>query len=195
MKAGAPAVFCRFAGCNLWSGREQDRGKAVCQFCDTDFVGIQGVRGGKYTTPTALSRAIETVWPVDCWASKLVVCTGGELLLQLDQKLVCAFHNRGHLVAVETNGTFLFPIGVDWICVNPQSGTALRCLQGNELKLIFPQKRIDLQEYAGPNFNNFLLQPMYDPCIDQNMAAAAEYYHRHSWWRLSLQVHKFANLR
>ena len=195
MKVGSPAVFCRFSGCNLWTGLERDRERAVCKFCDTDFVGTNGIGGGKYISAEALSNAVDNTWPHECSAPRLVVCTGGEPLLQLDQDLVQAFHGLGYLVAVETNGTLLPPAGIDWICVSPKAGTELKCLHGNELKLVFPQPDLDPEVYEGFDFDNFLLQPMAGVGGEQNMAAAAEYCHSHLGWRLSLQVHKFANIR
>ena len=194
VNAGAPAVFCRFSGCNLWSGLERNREVAICKFCDTDFVGTDGVMGGSYTSPESLGNLAYTLWPKNCSAPKLVVFTGGEPLLQLDEDLVDCFHGLGFFVAVETNGTMLPPKGVDWICVSPKAGAPLKCTHGNELKLVFPQMGLDPECFQELDFDNFLLQPMSGNSLAKNMAAAAEYCYVHSNWRLSVQVHKFADI-
>ena len=194
VNSGSPAVFCRFSGCNLWNGIEKDRLGAACSFCDTDFVGLNGVNGGRYETAALLSNCVADVWPDACEAKKWVVCTGGEPLLQLDQELVQSFQALGYSVAVETNGTLMPPPGVDWICVSPKAGTELKCVRGNELKLVFPQEGINPKEYEEFEFDNFLLQPMDGDYIIRNLADTVDYCHTHLKWRLSLQVHKFANI-
>lgn len=197
LQAGKPAVFCRFAGCNLWTGREADRSSAVCRFCDTDFVGTNGTSGGKYTTADELADRIASFWPVTDDQHRLVVITGGEPLLQLDPALIDALHARAFRIAVETNGTLAAPKGIDWICVSPKSGAPLVQTSGNELKLVFPQP--DLMPDALPwpvlRFDNHLLQPMDGPAIAQNTAAAVAYCMAHPRWRLSIQSHKMLAIR
>jgi 7-carboxy-7-deazaguanine synthase len=194
--SGRPAVFCRFAGCNLWSGRAPDRASAVCTFCDTDFVGTDGPRGGRYATPGALARESAAAWPPhgSSLARPLVVCTGGEPLLQLDDALVAAFHEQGFEVAIETNGTQLSPRGVDWICVSPKAGAELVLRAGHELKLIVPQVGAEPQRFEQLDFRHFFLQPMDGPDRDQNTQWAISYCLQHPQWRLSLQTQKYLGL-
>lgn len=193
--AGCAAVFCRFAGCNLWTGREEDRGHAVCQFCDTDFVGI-GPDGGKFADASSLADVVASRWPRDDeGARRLVVCTGGEPLLQLDEPLVRAFHDRGFQVAVETNGTLPAPAGTDWICVSPKANAKLELTHGDELKLVFPQADAPPERFASLDFAHFFLQPMDGPSVEANTRAAVAYCLEHPRWRLSLQTHKALGIR
>jgi 7-carboxy-7-deazaguanine synthase len=187
-QTGRAAVFLRFAGCNLWTGLERDREKAVCQFCDTDFVGTDGPGGGKFASAEELAQAVEQKWPGG--GRPYVVCTGGEPLLQLDEAAVAALHARGFEIGVETNGTQLPPPGIDWICVSPKAGADLVLTHGNELKLVYPQKDAEPERYAGLAFANFFLQPMDSPQRDANTAAAIQYCLSHPQWRLSVQTHK-----
>jgi 7-carboxy-7-deazaguanine synthase len=191
-QTGRAAVFCRFSGCNLWSGREEDRARAVCQFCDTDFFGV-GPDGGRFTSAAALADAVDRSWRGD--SRKYVVCTGGEPLLQLDTDAIAAFQERGFEVAVETNGTQPAPASLDWICVSPKAGAPLVQTSGNELKLVFPQEKAMPEEFEGLAFDNFFLQPMDGPSIAANTELAVEYCLRNPRWRLSLQTHKFLGLR
>ena len=192
--AGRPAVFCRFAGCNLWTGRESDRASAVCQFCDTDFVGTDGEGGGKFTTPQALAETINALWPTSYTASKYVVFTGGEPLLQLDTALIEAMHAVGFEIAIETNGTLPVPEGVDWICVSPKMGSTLVVHKGNEIKVVIPQKDQDLAAYEGLQFDNFFVQPMDGPLAAFNTTLAIETCKRNPKWKLSLQTHKLLQI-
>ncbi|MBV9562987.1 MAG: 7-carboxy-7-deazaguanine synthase [Bradyrhizobium sp.] len=192
--AGRPAVFCRFSGCNLWSGREQDREAAVCRFCDTDFVGTDGTLGGRYLTADALADTIAAQWTGDA-THRYVVLTGGEPLLQLDSALVEALHARGFAIAIETNGTLEPPEGLDWICVSPKAGAALALTRGHELKLVYPQQGAAPEDFAGLAFERFSLQPMDGPEVDANTARAIDYCLRHPQWRLSLQTHKTLGIR
>ncbi|MFZ5729723.1 MAG: 7-carboxy-7-deazaguanine synthase [Pseudomonadota bacterium] len=192
-QAGQAAVFCRFAGCNLWSGREQDRAKAVCTFCDTDFVGMDGPGGGRFATPDELADAVAAAWGPGR-ESRLVVCTGGEPLLQLDPPLIVALHERGFRIAVETNGTLPAPEGVDWICVSPKADAPLAQTAGQELKLVFPQAGVDPQRFAELDFERFFLQPMDGPDRAANTAAAIAYCLEHPRWRLSVQTHKYLGI-
>ena len=192
--AGTPAVFCRFAGCNLWSGREADRATAVCRFCDTDFVGTDGVGGGRFATPQALAAALSSVLPAGGKAPHLLVCTGGEPLLQLDASLVDVLHRAGFRVAVETNGTRPAPPGIDWICVSPKAGAALLLERGNELKLVFPQPGAEPAAFERLAFDHFFLQPMDGPAREQNTRLAVDYCLAHPRWRLSLQSHKLIGI-
>ncbi len=196
MHAGRPAVFCRFAGCNLWSGREADRASAVCRFCDTDFVGV-GADGGRFATAEALARAVEAAWPADQEGAgvRYVVCTGGEPLLQLDVAAIDALHQRGFTVAVETNGTLAAPRGLDWICVSPKANAPLAIAGGDELKLVYPQANAEPDRFDHLAFRHFLLQPMDGPAREANTQAAVEYCLSHPRWRLSLQTHKLLGLR
>ncbi|PHY22661.1 7-carboxy-7-deazaguanine synthase [Caulobacter sp. BP25] len=192
-QAGKAAVFCRFSGCNLWSGREQDRAKAVCTFCDTDFVGIDGENGGKFATADDLAAAVEAQWtggPDD----RLVVCTGGEPFLQLDEAAINALHARGFSIAVETNGTLQAPPGVDWICVSPKADAPVVQTFGQELKLVFPQEKAMPERFAGLDFERFYLQPMDGPDRDANTQLAVAYCLSHPQWRLSVQTHKYLGL-
>ena len=201
--AGRPAVFCRFTGCNLWTGREQDRSRAVCRFCDTDFVGTDGPGGGKFLNAAALADAVAGFWPGGLPAGSLpkpgtgplVVCTGGEPLLQLDGAAVEALHARGFEVAVETNGTQVSPAGIDWICVSPKIGADLVLKAGNELKLVYPQSGGDPEQFASLAFERYFLQPMDGPNQAENIQAAIDYCLSHPQWRLSLQTHKIVGLR
>ena len=193
---GHAAVFCRFAGCNLWTGLEQDRAEAVCQFCDTDFVGTDGPGGGKFSTPEALAQAVASKWPATgvSRARRFVVCTGGEPLLQLDSPAIEALHREGFRVAVETNGTVLPPPGLDWICLSPKADTEPVLRQGDELKLVFPQARGDPGRYLDFDFKYFFLQPMDGPDRERHTRLALEYCLEHPEWRLSLQTHKMLGI-
>jgi 7-carboxy-7-deazaguanine synthase (Cx14CxxC type) len=196
INVGRPAVFLRFAGCNLWSGLEKDRGKAICQFCDTDFVGTDGPGGGLFTTAQALASAVANQWPTNGSrpVRRLVVCTGGEPLLQLDASLIEAIHQEGFEVAVETNGTQAAPPGLDWICVSPKAGTELKLTTGDELKFVYPQIGADPIDYEELAFTHFLLQPMDGPDVGRNTQAAVDFCRTHPTWRLSLQTHKLLRI-
>lgn len=192
---GRPAVFCRFAGCNLWTGREQDRATAICDFCDTDFVGV-GPDGGKFATPQELADAVAAVWPADRDGGQpFVVCTGGEPLLQLDEPAIQALHARGFQVAVESNGTRPAPRTLDWICISPKAGALLVQTSGDELKLVFPQATAPPERFASLDFTHFFLQPMDGPELGANTRAAVAYCLAHPRWRLSMQTHKLLGLR
>jgi 7-carboxy-7-deazaguanine synthase len=191
---GKAAVFCRFTGCNLWTGREEHRAIAVCRFCDTDFVGTDGPGGGRFATPDALADAVEAAWRPGPEGERLVVCTGGEPLLQLDAQLVDALHARGFRVAVETNGTCSPPPGLDWICVSPKAGADLLLRAGDEIKVVYPQPGLDPTEVEALDFGHFFLQPMDGPSRDANTAAAIEYCLDHPRWRLSVQTHKYLGI-
>lgn len=193
---GRTAVFCRFAGCNLWSGREADRAGAVCRFCDTDFVGTDGPGGGRFDAARGLAKAARSLWDSDgeSGARPFVVCTGGEPLLQLDAALVGAFHEAGFEVAVETNGTLAAPPGLDWICASPKAGAPLALTSGNELKLVYPQTGAPPEAFSDLDFDHFYLQPMDGPERDANTVKAMEYCLSHPRWRLSLQTHKLFGL-
>ncbi len=208
-QAGSPAVFCRFAGCNLWTGREEDRHKATCKFCDTQFVGTDGLNGGKFTTPMDLAKRAAEIWDGDDPARRavrtrvhaptrpraaLVVCTGGEPLLQLDKAMVDAFHAEGFRVAVETNGTQPAPEGIDWICVSPKSTAPVVLTRGNELKLVYPQLDAMPERFEALDFEQFFLQPMDGPVVAENTVRAVEYCLAHPRWRLSLQTHKLLGI-
>lgn len=194
--AGRPAVFCRFSGCNLWTGREADRAKSICQFCDTDFVGTDGPGGGKFKSAAALADAIAQAWPQGSHpqAKPMVVCTGGEPLLQVDEALIEALHKRGFEIAVETNGTQRAPEGIDWICVSPKAQAELVQTSGHELKLVYPQATAMPERFTHLNFERFYLQPMDGPAVAQNTADAVAYCMAHPQWRLSLQTHKILNI-
>lgn len=192
--AGRAAVFCRFSGCNLWSGREEDRSRAVCQFCDTDFVGT-GPDGGRFATPEDLADPIARAWRGDSDEPRLVVCTGGEPLLQLDEPLIDSLHERGFTVAIETNGTRPAPATIDWICVSPKAGAELVQRSGNELKLVYPQTGACPEEFESLAFEHFFLQPMDGQRGNGNTRLAIEYCMSHPRWRLSLQTHKILGLR
>ena len=191
---GRPAIFCRFAGCNLWTGREEDRADATCRFCDTDFVGIDGPGGGRFVSPAALADAVADAWPEDTDSQRFVVCTGGEPLLQLDTALLLAFHERGFEVAVETNGTVEPPDGIDWLCVSPKAGTEMVIATGDELKLVFPQAGADPSNFEALRFRHHFLQPMDGPEREAHTAAALQYCLDHPRWRLSLQTHKLLGI-
>lgn len=193
-QAGRPAVFCRFAGCNLWSGLERDRGGAVCQFCDTDFVGTDGTAGGKYRTAQALARRITGHWP-EGGENPFVVCTGGEPLLQLDAALIEALHEAGFEIAVETNGTVAAPEGIDWLCVSPKAGAPLIQTTGHELKLVYPQPDAMPDAFVALPFPRRFLQPMDGPELARNTAAAIDYCKADPRWRLSVQTHKSLGIR
>jgi 7-carboxy-7-deazaguanine synthase len=192
---GRPAVFCRFAGCNLWSGREQDRETATCRFCDTEFVGTDGPGGGRFDTADALAAAVAHAWPSHERVSRFVVCTGGEPLLQLDDALVAALHREGFVIAIETNGTQPAPDGIDWICVSPKAEAEVVLDTGDELKLIFPQRGAAPERYEHLEFDHFFLQPMDGPQRSENTALAIRYCLEHPRWRLSLQTHKLLGIR
>jgi len=192
--AGTSAVFLRFAGCNLWSGRKKDRATAVCRFCDTEFVGTDGVGGGKFETAEHLAEAVAREWPAN-GARRFVVCTGGEPLLQLDAPLVAALHARGFRVAIETNGTLAPPMGIDWICVSPKAEAPLALARGDELKLIHPQAGAEPERYETLDFTHFFLQPMDGPQLAENTRLTVEYCMGHPRWRLSLQTHKLIGIR
>jgi 7-carboxy-7-deazaguanine synthase len=186
---GTPAVFCRFAGCNLWSGREEERAAATCNFCDTDFVGTDGAGGGKFATPGALAEAVAATG-----AARWVVCTGGEPLLQMDAPLIDAFHARGLRIAVETNGTQPVPAGIDWVCVSPKSTAPVVVSRGDELKLVFPQADAMPERFDALSFDHYFLQPMDGPSREANTRAAIDYCLSHPRWRLSLQTHKIVGI-
>jgi 7-carboxy-7-deazaguanine synthase len=198
--AGRPAVFCRFSGCNLWTGRERDRATAICTFCDTDFVGV-GPDGGRFSSAESLAAAVRARWPGDAWEAHgvrpLVVCTGGEPLLQLDAPLVAALHAAGFEVAVETNGTQPAPPGVDHLCVSPKAGAPLRLRAGQELKLVYPQREPEAQPecFEGLAFDRFYLQPMDGPDVAEHTRLAVAYCLAHPRWRLSVQTHKVVGIR
>jgi 7-carboxy-7-deazaguanine synthase len=192
--AGRPAVFCRFSGCNLWTGREIDRASAVCQFCDTDFVGTDGEGGGKFKTAAELAATIDALWPSSYTASKYVVFTGGEPLLQLDTELIAAMHAVGFTIAIETNGTLPVPDGVDWICVSPKMGSTLVVTKGSEIKVVIPQTGQDLAAYEHLDFDNFFVQAMDGPLAEFNTKLAIETCKRNPKWKLSLQTHKLLQI-
>ena len=192
--AGRPAVFCRFAGCNLWSGLEEGRASAVCQFCDTDFVGTDGEGGGKFTDATSLAMRINALWPLAYPDHKYVVCTGGEPLLQLDAPLIAALHEANFEIAIETNGTLPVPDGVDWVCVSPKMGSTLVVQQGNEIKVVIPQAGQPLEEYAALAFEHHFVQAMDGPLQATNQRVAIDYCKSHPQWKLSLQTHKLLQI-
>ncbi|MEO7501458.1 MAG: 7-carboxy-7-deazaguanine synthase [Gemmatimonadaceae bacterium] len=192
--AGRAAVFCRFSGCNLWSGREEDRSRAVCQFCDTDFVGV-GPDGGRFETPDDLAEAVTRAWRGDDDTERLVVCTGGEPLLQLDEPLIEALQSRGLKVAIETNGTRRAPQTIDWICVSPKAGAPLVQRSGDELKLVYPQADAPPEDFETLPFDHFFLQPMDGPRTAENTSLAVRYCMAHPRWRLSVQTHKIVGVR
>ncbi|RBA24221.1 7-carboxy-7-deazaguanine synthase [Herminiimonas fonticola] len=192
--AGRPAVFCRFSGCNLWTGRESDRATAVCKFCDTDFVGTDGEGGGKFSDATKLANTINALWPESYTASKYVVFTGGEPLLQLDTELIDAMHAIGFEIAIETNGTLPVPAGVDWICVSPKMGSQLVVRKGSELKVVIPQLAQSLAAYEDLDFEHFFVQPMDGPLVEQNTKLAIDVCKRNPKWKLSIQTHKLLQI-
>lgn len=191
--AGRPAVFCRFTGCNLWSGREADRAAAQCTFCDTDFVGTDGPGGGKFRTAKALMEAAADLWP-EGQENRFIVFTGGEPMLQLDEPLIAAMHGAGFTIAVESNGTLAPTPGIDWLCVSPKADTELKALKGDELKLVFPQDKAMPERFEGLAFTHFFLQPMDGPETGANTEAAIAYCKAHPKWRLSLQTHKMLGI-
>jgi 7-carboxy-7-deazaguanine synthase len=193
-QAGRPAVFCRFSGCNLWSGRESDRATAVCKFCDTDFVGTDGELGGKFTDGASLAKVINGLWPASYTASKYVVFTGGEPLLQLDAGLIDSMHACGFEIAIETNGTLPVPQGVDWVCVSPKVGSELVVRRGSELKVVIPQQGQALEDYLALEFDHFFVQPMDGPALEQNTRLAIDVCKRNPKWKLSLQTHKLLRI-
>jgi 7-carboxy-7-deazaguanine synthase len=190
---GRPALFCRFSGCNLWSGREIDRAGAQCRFCDTDFRGTDGSGGGRYASSSVLAKQISSLWPKTT-VRPFVVCTGGEPLLQLDAALIAALHQRGCTVAVETNGTLPAPAGLDWICVSPKAGAPLRQTSGDELKLVYPQFTLTPADCAGLDFAHFCLQPLNNSDVTAHTRQAIAYCQAHPQWRLSVQTHKLLNI-
>lgn len=193
-RAGRPAVFCRFAGCNLWTGREEDRSKAICQFCDTDFVGTDGTLGGKFQTATSLAELVAAQWPVG-EGHRYVVLTGGEPLLQVDSALIDALHEREFEIAVETNGSVEAPPGLDWICVSPKAGAPWVQRSGNELKLAYPQPHLLPDVVGDVQFDHYLIQPIDGPSRASNTRAAIAYCQAHPQWRLSVQTHKLLGIR
>ena len=195
-QTGRPAVFLRFAGCNLWTGREADRASAVCRFCDTAFVGTDGPGGGRFATAAVLARAVRAAWPSENGgrAQPFVVCTGGEPLLQIDEALVSALHDAGFEIAIETNGTLAPPAGIDWICVSPKANAPLVLRRGNELKLVFPQQGAPPEQFVGLDFQHFSLQPLDGPERARNTELAVAYCRAHPQWRLSLQTHKLLGI-
>ncbi|MBR9828684.1 MAG: 7-carboxy-7-deazaguanine synthase [Oceanospirillales bacterium] len=193
-QTGRASVFCRFTGCNLWSGREQDRAEAVCDFCDTDFIGTDGQNGGKFKDAEALAERIDSFWPQDAAGRRYVVCTGGEPALQLDAALVNALHARGFEVAIETNGTKPLPAGLDWICVSPKSGSEVIITHGDELKLVYPQSLAPPERFADADFTHFYLQPMDGPLQNDYTRRCIDYCMAHPQWQLSLQTHKMLGI-
>ncbi|HEX3864350.1 MAG TPA: 7-carboxy-7-deazaguanine synthase [Stellaceae bacterium] len=193
-QTGRPAVFCRFSGCNLWSGREDDRGTAICTFCDTDFVGMDGTYGGRYDNAAALADRVAALWPENAVA-RFVVCTGGEPLLQLDAPLIAALHARGFEIAIETNGTIAVPSGLDWVCVSPKAGAPVVVTGGDELKIVVPQPGLDPLAFADFAFRRFAVQPMDGPARVHNTQWAIEFCLAHPQWQLSLQTHKMTGIR
>ncbi len=194
MQTGRPAIFCRFSGCNLWTGREQDRDKAICQFCDTDFVGTDGENGGKYSS-LDLAKKIGSLWPDMAKGTPYVVCTGGEPLLQLDREAIDAIHAQGITIAVETNGTIKADEHIDWICMSPKANTELQQTSGHELKLVYPQSKMDPRDFEKMNFSYFFLQPMDGRDVEANTQKAIAYCLQNPKWRLSLQTHKFSGIK
>ena len=192
--AGRPAVFCRFAGCNLWSGKEEDRATAICQFCDTDFVGTDGELGGKFKHASLLAESINRLWPSLYPEKKYVVFTGGEPLLQLDAELIDAMHATGFEIAIETNGTIAVPKGVDWICVSPKIGAELVVKEGDELKVVMPQLGQNMHKYAQLKFNHFFVQPMDGPLQAEHSRNAVDFCKKNPLWKLSLQTHKLLQI-
>jgi len=189
--SGRPAVFCRFSGCNLWSGLESDRGSSVCSFCDTDFIGVDGVGGGKFKNADQLAKAVRSAWKGSrAHGERYVVCSGGEPMLQLDQELVDAFHRQGFAVAIETNGTIPLVEGIDWVCVSPKEGANLLVKSGDEIKIVYPQFVMGLGNFESLDFKHFYLQAMDGPHIERNTQMAIQYCLKHPKWKLSTQSHK-----
>lgn len=193
-QTGRPAVFCRFSGCNLWSGREEDRHKAICKFCDTDFWGTDGTNGGKFNNAQSLAQKIQSIWN-NRPGKPYVICTGGEPLLQLDDDLIQALHDLEIEIGVETNGTIIPPNGIDWLCVSPKANTDILVRKGNEIKIVFPQKGIDPKDFEDADFEHFFLQPMDNENQSANIQACVDYCQKYSNWKLSLQTHKLIGLR
>lgn len=193
-RTGRPAVFLRFTGCNLWNGREEDRHKAICRFCDTDFRGTDGINGGKYASPQDLAQTVHSLWPDNQLSQKYVVCTGGEPMLQLDEPLIKSLHKKGFEVAIETNGTLEVPDAIDWICVSPKANTKLVQTSGNELKLVYPQEGIDPAQFESLDFDHFYLQPMDGPFLDEFTDQAVDYSLCNPSWKLSIQTHKLLHI-
>lgn len=192
--SGQAAVFCRFSGCNLWSGREKHRASAICRFCDTDFVGVNGVNGGKFSNALALAKAVMAVIPAQTQSMPLLVCSGGEPLLQLDETLIAAFHEQGLKIAVESNGTLPVPKGIDWLCISPKAGSELKVSSGDELKLVFPQNGAEPERFEHLDFKHFFLQPMDGPEKEYNTRLAINHCLTRPRWRLSLQTHKLLGI-
>jgi len=193
-QAGRPSIFCRFTGCNLWSGREQDRAAAVCDFCDTDFIGTDGQNGGKFATAEELADTLKRFWPEGVAGQPYVVCTGGEPALQLDDELVDALHQAGFEIAIETNGTRPLPTGIDWICVSPKADAELVVVRGHELKLVYPQSLAPPERFESLQFEHFYLQPMDGPLQNQYTRRCIDYCLAHPQWKLSLQTHKLLGI-
>ena len=191
---GRSAVFVRFSGCNLWTGHEKDRENAICNFCDTDFIGTDGPGGGKFQTPNDLVKNIVSKWPSRSKEKRFVVFTGGEPLLQMDEELINVLHFNKFEIAIETNGTVKAPKNIDWVCVSPKAGSNLIITKGNELKLVYPQHGIDPSQYENLNFDHFSLQPMDNENLNENIQKTIKYCHEHPLWRLSLQTHKFVGI-
>ncbi len=195
LHTGRPSVFLRFSGCNLWSGREEDRKKSICDFCDTDFLGTDGENGDKYGSPEELAQIVGKLWIKNSTARPFVVCTGGEPLLQLDQPLIQALHRFGFEIAVETNGTLKVPTDIDWITVSPKANAEIVQKKGDELKFVFPQEDLDPRQFDGLDFGHFFIQPMDGPDLEHNTALATEFCRNNPIWRLSIQMHKVIGVR
>ena len=191
---GRPAIFCRFSGCNLWSGLEKDRKKAICNFCDTKFVGTDGLNGGKYPTAKSVAKKAYSLWPAETEATPYAVCTGGEPLLQLDPKLIHAFHENGFEIGIETNGTKIPPEGIDWICVSPKANAEFILKKGHELKIVFPQSGMKPRQYQDLDFDHFFIQPMDGPNQGENIEKSKEFVVKNPKWKLSLQTHKILGI-
>lgn len=192
-QSGRPAIFCRFTGCNLWTGREKDRAKAICQFCDTDFRGMDGENGGSYTAEELVLKCI-SLWPVNSSVKPYIVCTGGEPALQMNKKLVDCFHKYNCVLAIETNGTVELPDNIDWVCMSPKSGTEIIVTRGNELKLVYPQLGLNPEDFSFMDFEHFYLQPMESTTLEANIQASIAYCLEHPKWNLSLQTHKILHI-
>jgi len=192
---GRPAIFCRFTGCNLWSGREGDRKSSICQFCDTDFIGTDGENGNKFNSAGELASFVASFWPKECSEKPYVVCTGGEPLLQIDDPLIKAFHAQGLEIAIETNGTIKAPKGIDWICVSPKADSELMQLTGNELKLVYPQEKNNPQNFEHLSFDNFYIQPLDNEKLNENIQKSIAYCQENPKWHLSLQTHKITGIK
>ena len=195
VNAGRAAVFCRFSGCNLWSGREADKVQSVCNFCDTDFVGVDGTYGNNYTNANELAKKISRLWPAKNFKNKFVVITGGEPMLQVDEDLINALHSINFEIAIETNGTIACPKSIDWICVSPKVGSKLIQKKGDELKFVFPQKGFNPKDYLKLDFKHFLIQPMDGPFLKENTKEAINFCQKNPHWKLSIQTHKVMGIR